>query len=75
MDKKEQEALSKHEWWIDLLSFFIFVGACVLLTLLGTTMSPSSPILFMLLGGLIVAYFFLHKKLKKFLISLLSGNQ
>ena len=40
MDKKEQEVLSKHEWWIDLLSFFIFVGACLLFVLIGKRLSP-----------------------------------
>jgi hypothetical protein len=70
MDRKQ--VLSKHEWWIDLLSFFAFVGACLLIALLGTTMSPSSPILFMLLGGLIVAYIFLHKKIKNYIIDKLS---
>lgn len=70
MDKKQ--VLSKHEWWIDLLSFFTFVGACLLLALLSTTMSPSSPILFMLLGGMIVAYIFLHKKIKNYIIDKLS---
>ena len=70
MDRKQ--VLSKHEWWIDLLSFFAFGGACLLIALLGRNMSPSSPVLFMLLGGLIVAYIFLHKKVKNYIIDKLS---
>ena len=70
MDKKEQ-TLSKHEWWIDLLSFFIFIGACLLLALLSN--SFSSDIAKILFGGMIVAYIFLHKKIKNIFISLLSS--
>ena len=66
MDRKK--VLSKHEWWIDLLSFFVFVGSMILFSLFAVNFSPTSPIVFIVLGGLIVAYFFLHKKIKNFII-------
>ncbi len=71
MDRKQ--VLSKHEWWIDLLSFFSFVGACLLFVVIGKSIpSAKSEIVFMLLGGMFVAYIFLHKKIKNFIIDKLS---
>jgi hypothetical protein len=69
MDRKQ--VLSKHEWWIDLLSFFSFVGACLFFVLIAKYF-PSSNIMFMLLGGLFVSYIFLHKKIKNYIIDKLS---
>jgi hypothetical protein len=59
-----------HGWWIDLLSFFIFCGLCVLLAywthLFYLTFSK------ILFGIIIVAYIFLHIGIKKAIIEKLS---
>lgn len=65
-----ERTLSKHEWWIDLLSFFCFVAWCVFFAVVAKNLPNEIGIILFLAS--LVAYFLLRKRIKSWLIGNLS---